>query len=105
MADVKHTPGPWEQWGGGYVRHRVPDRAGRKVAYTLCSVSLPGANQRRSVNDTVMSYDDALTVQDANARLIAAAPDLLAACKAAQQLIQFGVVYHKLEDAIKKATQ
>lgn len=38
-----------------------------------------------------------------NARLMAAAPELLEACKAAIRLIQFGQVYEQLSEAIKKA--
>jgi hypothetical protein len=67
MTDVKHTPGPWEaiyskrlgQWDIRYVRPYYTFREDREVALILTSL------------------DDALDA--ANARLIAAAPDLLAA--------------------------
>lgn len=59
---TNHTPGPWayEQWpdSGGFPRPVVVAQGSRAVAY--------------------MSREDGY----ANARLIAAAPDLLAACEA-----------------------
>lgn len=68
-----HTPGPWgiektkeTNWIGPMRRSRDG-----KVAEIVCDTDRDGLTP------------DAIARNDANARLIAAAPDLLAACKAA----------------------
>jgi len=61
---VQHTAGPWEIDGNIAVRSSGPN--GRQVC--LCEITVRG----RQYNET---YDEA----EANARLIAAAPDLLEA--------------------------
>lgn len=64
MADVKHTPGPWEIFR--------PDDSG--------FLGIDGNGGK----DSVVIYDDYGGIKsEADARLIAAAPDLLAACEAA----------------------
>ncbi len=63
---TEHTPGPWRDEGDGWVAVNDPhnqDRRGNGVA--ICRVR--GAQQHQI---------------DANARLIAAAPELLEACRA-----------------------
>jgi hypothetical protein len=72
MSDVKHTPGPWgieqtenHNWIGP-LRNKS-----HKVWEIVCST------ERGPLKP------DALERSDANAHLIAAAPDLLEACKAA----------------------
>jgi len=58
----KHTPGPWKWWTTHEGSHRInPEEGGLVIA--SCDTRNP------------FSYE-----QEANARLIAAAPDLLAAC-------------------------
>ena len=70
MADrTPHTPGPW----------RV-DRRPVTVAV------------RDSAGNYITENVRAVPNQEANARLIAAAPDLLAACKAAQRALIVGDV-------------
>lgn len=59
MSEEKHTPGPWET--GGYT---ITARGGRMLIAKL---------YRAQAQDDFKS--------DANARLIAAAPDLLTACR------------------------
>lgn len=63
--ETKHTPGPWEyerrDWEGQYIWGN-DDR-------------IPGPDKRRFIADVSLAYDGA----EANARLIAAAPDLLEA--------------------------
>lgn len=60
----KHTPGPWKWWTTHEGSHRInPEEGGLVIA--SCDTRNP------------FSYE-----QEANARLIAAAPDLLKACKA-----------------------
>jgi hypothetical protein len=63
MSDVKHTPGPWLVVGDADPEVHAED--GTWIVNQVCS----GAGDEN---------DDGM----ANARLIAAAPDLLAACKA-----------------------
>jgi len=67
MADAKHTPGPWEYSGGG-IWGMSPWNA---------RVRLADITFHRSTNGIA---------SEANARLIAAAPDLL---EAAQQTVWF----------------
>lgn len=61
--ETKHTPGPWEYerrgWEGQYIWGN-DDR-------------IPGPDKRRFIADVSLAYDGA----EANARLIAAAPELL----------------------------
>jgi len=73
MADRKHTPGPW------FVGRRGYNTAGIEVGPRYPNG--PGIWSIAYVEDE--DNDDLpADEQDANARLIAAAPDLLAACKA-----------------------
>lgn len=73
MSEAKFTPGPWAV--ADYNIHQViavhdgPDIDGRHQ-HTICNTSDEYSKAR---------FDE----QSANARLIAAAPDLLAACRAA----------------------
>jgi len=61
----KHTPGPWKWWTTHEGAHRInPHKGGLVIA--SCDTRNPFSEE-----------------QEANARLIAAAPDLLEACKAA----------------------
>lgn len=61
--ETKHTPGPWESVGRAvYTAHENPSR----------EIIWDGHNTRSAGNDE----------QLANARLIAAAPELLEACQA-----------------------
>ena len=73
MSEAKHTPGPWVKrkfptGRGGipvwWILDSIPDRDGQVIANAICYTA--GTN------------DDA----DANATLLEAAPDLLAACEA-----------------------
>lgn len=73
----KHTPGPWEAQnteGAGWSVRKQHERPGYTGLAPICSMAwwqfdIPGI------------IDD--EISGANARLIAAAPDLLAACEAA----------------------
>lgn len=60
--EVKHTPGPWEVIQDARLLHLVVARG-----YTLC----------RMADNGIANFGP----EKANARLIAAAPDLLAACR------------------------
>jgi hypothetical protein len=69
MSESKFTPGPWKmlgRWNDRYlaVIDSIPDRNGKVVANCICHVALTNEDAK------------------ANANLIAAAPELLAACEA-----------------------
>jgi hypothetical protein len=75
MSAPQFTPGPW--WTAGFssiVGNPVcaqPDKT--KNTFNVCSVAAPVSREENI----------------ANARLIAAAPDLLAACEAQEELWQY----------------
>ena len=92
MGEHKHTPGPWEV-----------SKAGRSV--------LAGGVK---INQSIGPFAASVGVQNridaelrANAKLIAAAPELLAACELAlQDMIRWGIFgpgRNAVEAAIKKA--
>jgi hypothetical protein len=93
MSESKFTPGPWQKfsrWNERYlaVIDSTPDRDGQVVANCICHVAL--------------TNDDCV----ANANLIAAAPDLLAACEAfveADNQDGGSLAYVMAIEAIKKA--
>jgi hypothetical protein len=61
MTNATHTPGPWEATVDGFIGHTCPDGDWYVIA--------------------AMSHDRAPETVNSDARLIAAAPDLLAAIK------------------------
>jgi hypothetical protein len=68
MSESQFTPGPWKVFGRPYDRYfavidSIPDRDGAVVANCICHVALTNEDAK------------------ANANLIAAAPELLAACE------------------------
>jgi hypothetical protein len=103
-----HTPGPWSIHPGAFNGARIDGPNGRGVAH---------ATQR----DPHPTFGEGITQQeaDANARLIAAAPDLLealqeATARSAARLAEvpgakrtedFEALFQKCLDAIKKATE
>jgi len=103
MIEATHTPGPWE------IEGPASYRAGEVAIGTVAN-----DNDSWSELATVVVRVDGLPSPEgeANARLIAAAPDLLAACRLA--LVQFsslaesGIpVMHQIKElstAIRKAT-
>jgi hypothetical protein len=79
---MTYTPGPWTLHRG-YDRYGVAGANRENVAQVMChSGFFPG---------------------DANARLIAAAPDMLAALKTAERLMRDGIGREQVQDAIAKA--
>lgn len=70
---MNHSPGPFRAGAMRSCEVEIIDRDGMQIA----TVGVPVCRSRR----------DACDVQDANVRLFEAASDLLAACKAAQQLL------------------
>ena len=65
MSESKHTPGPWRAYG-----FMITGGDFRQVAECNMPVGTPGREEDATVDE-----------DQANARLIAAAPDLLAACE------------------------
>lgn len=93
MSETKHTPGPWEwdepsNWYGTAARVMVREPYGK-----IAQVQLSGWKPR--------------SMAIANARLIAAAPDLLAACEAALEAceleMQFILDNNKLRETLQAA--
>lgn len=77
----KHTPGPWElAWDEGTWIQTEGDPYGHGVMHVA---DARGWGHLTGTNSCNMDDDTAFAIQCANARLIAAAPDLLAACEAA----------------------
>ena len=71
----KHTPGPWISDGERVLTTTGRDR---KVA----DIGAPGTEYRDDGGDHTDAIDHYFEVVHANAAIIAAAPDLLAACEA-----------------------
>lgn len=69
MSDAKHTPGPWAAAGASYI------------------IRITAAGERAPVAEVAMPMGRSGPECSSNARLIAAAPDLLEALKACRQLI------------------
>ena len=100
---TKHTPGPWEVYGGAQVIVRKPNRAGAMVPGNICTV---GLSPRQTSFGPRQDYQEALAERAANARLIAAAPDLLAACRDVLEFLDNGSPVHPgclLEQQIREA--
>jgi hypothetical protein len=97
---MPHTQGPWTV--GGTFKNG-------------CIIAAPGkrASQIVAIVESCIGYDpDPTPESQANARLIAAAPDLLAACQAALKVMcvdgendleEWNVTLSKIEAAIAKA--
>lgn len=72
----EHTPGPWQVWYGGLdgdTYFTIGSKYG-DVSGVVCDYAVPSPRPSAEVR--------------ANARLIAAAPDLLAACQAALPYVE-----------------
>lgn len=76
MTQVKHTPGPWDCVGEGY-----DSMAARDCWSAGYAVISRDANGEFDENICLIDEQSDDAVAFANARLIAAAPDLLAALK------------------------
>jgi hypothetical protein len=90
MPELKATPGPWSVGPANIVAQRSTDEQGRRTT--------------RFVAEAVLSTPLVEGEQDANARLIAAAPELYSALSDAVDLLQMSG-YSTLEHtaALRKA--
>lgn len=106
---MRHTPGPWTAggWSSGQtpiIAADIHKQCGRTVALVPCEFR--GFIGFHSGNDAA-DYEGETT--KANARLIAAAPLLLAACKASEEFLQVignpapPAPWRQLVDAIARA--
>ena len=86
----KHTPGPWRINGNNMLRWIVADS----------EVFTHSDDVNRSAYGGNMVCE---SVYEANTHLIAAAPDLLEACKVALGIIGFGAEHDQISAAIAKA--
>lgn len=101
MAEPKHTPGPWafHSWTASGKQFGIETADHR---HGIASIR---------PNDTASSLLS-MEQHEANARLIAAAPDLLAACQAVMEFLSNGTPVHpgalvqaEVFNAIAKATK
>lgn len=92
MAEFKHTPGPWKVF---------PEESSTMV---YCDDCLGSRVADCSAQHTILQPEE----RKANAKLIAAAPDMFEVIKQLYDWAQanqiFGPIYPKLEAAYKKAT-
>ena len=94
VDDVVHTPGPWKQFAP-----RIDDNIERDYR------SILGGDGLRGRGFEIIGF-----ISEADARLIAAAPDLLLACKLALYSLRCGGISGRspetdtIEAAIEKAT-
>lgn len=113
----KATPGPWEA-RTGYVYHlNARDRAARIKSYPICGVSLPGANEMLAATGSYGNTEQAVSIRNANATLIARAPDLLSSlCNEldtqvslnevqAQNIVEFQREQKMFRDALREAKE
>lgn len=92
MTEFKHTPGPWfPALLYGYmtgVRAQNPE-TGRWVAHAWCQTSTPASHE---------AHAKQVAQNEANARLIAAAPDLLEALQASYGVFDSTEIGHHMHD-------
>lgn len=79
MEKTQHTPGPWRRdYGGGYGQGHIYADDQKFGEHSLAAAHFPALYEggRGGFNE------EAVAIMEANARLIAAAPDLLDALRA-----------------------
>lgn len=92
-TETKHTPGPW--FFGDTFTSYICTRDGKEVTnYTARGIGNGACHVGYASITPALGSDEA----KANARLIAAAPDLLAACKALHQCLSGWVEIAEAQD-------
>lgn len=109
MSDAQHTPGPWVVVDAHPQRSAIdvrPQSKNAKWDYSIASLFNAPGEQSEEVDEIYVNDP----IRMANARLIAAAPELLAACEEALEEITVLVpgrvadpIIRKLEAVIIKA--
>lgn len=106
---MKHTPGPWTmgEWvrSQGHVVYRTITGAGRYVS----GISVYGSRKDGTKSGRRNVSEEECT---ANARLIAAAPELLNVCRLAEEVLcsktrfdhEAGLLLGRIRQAISQAT-
>ena len=83
-TETKHTPGPWENgYGYGVTGPTTP-----RVGGPCCDHDIPYVVVRVGTEVLAIVPGVAKEIAEANARLIAAAPELLEACRTALRHIR-----------------
>lgn len=102
MTETKHTPGPWTV--GPYAMD-VNGPSEKGGTFKVCDIRGWGYFTGKGHGALGLPADVAIARQTANARLIAAAPDLLEGCKLAMRAFENGdhIDWSVLSDAIEKA--
>jgi len=118
MTQTKHTPGPWKLWHSGYAESPYIIYVGGKpfinskgkLEFSSAPSTLVG---EIDCNAVIKRDGDYEYTGEANAKLIAAAPELLDAAKYAVECLEKLTIntgdlgdqaYQSLKDAITKAT-
>lgn len=105
---TKHTPGPWHSKVWSYQSHTSgSDRGGQWRELMIESKTDTVCRIESVYRESITESDE---IKEANAQLIAAAPDLLAACKAVRASVaahaDYGDIMNDidiLDAAIRKA--
>lgn len=92
MADTKHTPGPWSVFKHSWSDTSI---AAPSFDHAICRLDINHATEESQESDEALMA--------ANARLIAAAPELLQALQRAESVLRNYEAWAGLADECKRA--